>query len=254
MEYTVNELARIAGITSRTLRWYDRVGLLSPERLTEAGYRVYGPEQIDRLQQILFYRELGFPLSEIKAILDDPDFRPETALQSHLRALKERQERLNELITTVERTLLNKKGEIRMTDQEKFAAFQKKAVEENEAKYGPEIREKYGDATVDAANQTLLGMDQEKKDAWDALDVQIRSALEAAVSRGEDPAGAEGQRIAQLHKQWLGFVFRDYDPHRHAGIAQLYVADERFTAYYDREVPGCASFLRDAVLSLTEKK
>ncbi len=247
MEYTVKELARMAGITPRTLRWYDRVGLLPPERLTEAGYRVYGSEQVDRLQQILFYRELGFPLDEIRTILDDTDFNPEVALQSHLRALQEHRERLNELITTVERTLLNKKGEIRMTDQERFAAFKKKAVEENEAKYGPEIREKYGDAAVDAANQTLLGMDQEKKDAWDALDAQIRSAMEAAVIGGEDPAGAEGQRIAQLHKQWLGFVFRDYDPLRHVGIAQLYVADERFAAYYDREVPGCARFLRDAV-------
>lgn len=254
MEYTVNELARLAGITPRTLRWYDRVGLLSPERLTEARYRVYGPGQVDRLQQILFYRELGLPLGEIKSILDDPDFCPEAALRSHLQALKERQDRLNRLIATVEQTLLNRKGEIQMTDSEKFAAFQKKAVEENESKYGPEIREKYGDVAVDAANRALLGMDREKKDAWDALDAQIRSALEAAVSGGEDPAGAEGQRIAQLHKKWLSFVFKEYDPNRHAGIAQLYVTDERFTAYYDRKVSGCARFLRDAVLNLTETK
>lgn len=254
MEYTVNELARLAGITSRTLRWYDRVGLLTPERLTEAGYRVYGPGQVDRLQQILFYRELGLPLKEIKAVLDDPEFCPEAALQSHLQALKERQDRLNRLIVTVEQTLLNRKGEIQMTDSEKFAAFQKKAVEENEAKYGPEIREKYGDAVVDTANQALLGMDQEKKEAWDALGGQIREALTEAVKGGEDPTGAEGQRIAQLHKKWLSFVFKEYDPGRHAGIAQLYVADERFTAYYDREVPGCASFLRDAVLRLTGRK
>ncbi len=254
MEYTVNQLAKLAGITPRTLRWYDRMGLLKPARTTASGYRLYGPEEVDRLQQILFYRELEVPLEDVKAILDDPEFDRQAALQSHLEALKERRERLERLLETVEKTLLDKKGECTMTDKEKFAAFQKQAIEENERKYGKEIREKYGDKAVDASNQAILGMDREKKEAWDALDREIRAALAAAVKVGEDPAGEEGQRIAALHKKWLGFVFQDYDPARHAGIAQLYVADERFTAYYDGEVAGCARFLRDAVIAYTREK
>lgn len=254
MEYTVNQLARLAGVTPRTLRWYDRMGLLKPCRTTGAGYRLYGLKEVDRLQQILFYRELEVSLEDVKAILDDPDFDRQAALQGHLEALKERRERLDRLMETVERTLRDQKGELTMTDKEKFAAFQKKAVEENEQKYGKEIREKYGDEAVDVSNRALLGMGREKKEAWDSLDREIRTALGIAVTAGEDPAGEEGQRIADFHRRWLEFVFGNYDPARHAGIAQLYVADERFTAYYDGEVAGCARFLRDAVVAYTKGK
>lgn len=247
MEYTVDKLAKLAGVTPRTLRWYDKLGLLKPSRTTGAGYRVYGPAEVDRLQQILFYRELEVPLDEIKAILDAPSFDRQTALQSHLTALKKRRDRLDRLMATVEKTLLDQKGEHEMTDKEKFAAFQKEAVQENERKYGKEIRAKYGDAAVDAANAALLGMDRERKEAWDAVGAQLQAALESAVRAGEDPAGPRGQEIAALHRRWLDFVFPDYDPARHRGIAQLYVADERFTAYYDGQVSGCAEFLRDAV-------
>lgn len=254
MEYTVNALARLTGVTARTLRWYDAVGLLPPLRTTGAGYRIYGPQQVDRLQQILFYRALGLSLEEIRTILDDPRFDRQAALQSHLRALRGRREELDGLIRTVEQTLLEMKGEITMTDKEKFAALQKQAVKENEAKYGAEAREKYGDEAVDASNQALLDMDREVATAWQELDRELRLALEQAVKAGEDPAGEEGQRIAALHAQWLTQTLRPYDPARHAGIARLYVLDERFTAYYDGRVAGCAQFLCDAVAAYTAGK
>ena len=254
MEYTIKGLADLAGVTPRTLRWYDKLGLLHPDRTTETGYRIYGPEQVDRLQQILFYRELGLPLAEIGAILDGPGFDRQAALQSHLKALQQRKDQLDSLIKTVERTLLNEKGEINMTDEEKFAAFQRKAVEENEKKYGQEAREKYGDQAVGRANQAILGLSGEEAEEWQALDREILSALASAVRAGEDPAGAEGQRIAGLHAKWLTTVLKPYLPERHRGIAELYVCDERFTAYYDREVPGCAQFLRDAVAAYVQKQ
>jgi len=253
MEYTVNALARLAGVTARTLRWYDRLGLLRPGRVSEAGYRLYGPAQVDRLQQILFYRELGLPLADIKEVLDDPAFDRREALQSHLLALRQRREQLDRLIGTVERTLLDGKGEIHMTDREKFAAFQKKAVEENEERYGKEVRERYGDQAVDASNQAFLSMSREETLSWQELDRELRAGLEAAVRAGEDPAGAEGQRLAEMHARWLFFGGQPYDAARHAGVAELYVADERFTAYYDGAVPGCARFLRDAVAAYTKK-
>lgn len=251
MEYTVKGLAELSGVTPRTLRWYDKMGLLKPGRTSEAGYRFYGPNEVDRLQQILFYRELGFSLEHIAAVLNDPSFDAQKALQSHLSALKERREQLDALILTVEQTIRKTKGELSMTDHEKFEAFKRKRVEENEEAYGPEIRKAYGDETVDASNQAVMGMTQEEYERWKALDLEIREALEAAVRAGEAPTGAEGQRIARLHREWLTFTVKPYDPKQHKGIAELYVLDERFTAYYDKQVPGCAQFLRDAIAAYT---
>lgn len=254
MEYTVKALARLTGVTERTLRWYDAIGLLPPLRTTEAGYRIYGPEQVDRLQQILFYRALGLGLEEIKSILDHPAFDRQAALQSHLTALRERREELDGLIRAVEEALLETKGEITMTDKEKFSALKQQIVAENESKYGAESRKTYGDEAVDAGNRAILAMDGGEMAAWQALDEELRLALEQAVLAGADPAGEEGRHIAALHARWLTHTLRPYDPARHAGIAQLYVLDERFTAYYDRAVPGCARFLCDAVAAYTAGK
>lgn len=251
MEYTVKTLAELSGVTPRTLRWYDRLGLLKPSRFTQAGYRLYGPAEVDRLQQILFYRELEVPLADIGAMLDDPNFDRQSALEGHLRALSDRRARLDDLILTVQQTLKEAKGEITMKDEEKFRAFQKEAVEANEARYGKEVRGRYGDTAVNDFNAAFLSMDREEHHTWEALGVEINAALAAAVRAGEDPAGAEGQRIAALHARWLCFGGQKYDPARHAGIAELYPADERFATYYDGEVPGCAVFLRDAVRAYT---
>lgn len=254
MEYTVKALARLTGVTARTLRWYDAVGLLPPLRTTGAGYRIYGPDEVERLRQILFYRALGLGLEEIKSILDRPSFDRQKALQSHLTALRERREELDGLIRAVEEALLETKGEMKMTDKEKFSALKGQIVRENEAKYGPETREKYGDKAVDASNRALLALNEGEMAAWQALDGELRLALEQAVRAGEDPAGEEGRRIAALHAKWLSYTLQPYDPTRHAGIARLYVLDERFTAYYDRAVPGCARFLCDAVAAYTAGK
>ena len=251
MEYTVKALAELAGVTPRTLRWYDQIGLLKPLRTTEAGYRLYGPKQLDRLQDILFYRELGLDLASIRTILDDPAFDRQAALQSHLTELKARRARLDELILTVQRTIDNIKGGTKMTDQEKFEAFKRNAVAAMEAAHGAESRQKYGDAEVDRANACVLALTQEEYTAWKALGDEILQALTAAVQAGAAPAGPEGQRIAQLHRRWLSYSWEAYTPQAHAGLAELYVSDPRFTAYYDREVSGCAAFLRDAVRAYT---
>ena len=174
MEYTVKALADLAGVTPRTLRWYDRIGLLKPLRTTEAGYRLYGPAQLDRLR-----------------------------------------------------------------------------VEANETAFGQEIREKYGDEEMDRANACVLALTQEEYAQWKSLGGEIHTALVTAVKAGADPAGPEGQRIAALHRRWLSYSWESYTPQAHVGLAELYVSDPRFTAYYDREVPGCAAFLRDAVRTYT---
>ena len=252
MEYSINALAKLAGITPRTLRWYDETGLLKPLRTTSAGYRVYGPQQVERLQDILFYRELGFELSAIGAILDNPAFDRQAALQSHLTTLEQQRNRLDALILTVQKTISTLQGETTMTDTERFEAFKRKAVEENETKYGKEAREKYGDEAVNQSNANILSLSPERYQRWQALDAEILSALSTAVKNGTDPNSAEGLRIAALHKEWLSFSWKTYTPQAHAGLAMMYTADERFTAYYDKETPGCAAFLQNAILAYTK--
>ena len=252
MEYTVKALAELAGVTPRTLRWYDRKGLLKPRRATESGYRLYGPREVDRLQAILFYKELGLKLEAVRELLDAPDFDRLAALQSHLAELESRRERLDALILTVEKTIDEAKGGTPMSDREKFEAFKRRAVEANEERYGKEAREKYGREAVEDSNAKFLSMTEEEHGKWKALEAEILSALAAAVRAGEVPAGAEGRRIAELHRRWLSYTWTAYTPQAHRGLAELYTADGRFTAYYDQEVPGCAEFLRQAVRAYTE--
>ena len=142
MEYTVKALAELAGVTPRTLRWYHQIGLLPPGRVGENGYRYYGPRQADRLQDILYYRALGVELSQIKAYLDDPAFDRIAALRGHLAALLAEQARLEGLVASLRKTIDAQERSIPMKDEEKFEAFKRRAVEANEAAYGPEIRKK----------------------------------------------------------------------------------------------------------------
>lgn len=253
MEYTVKGIAELAGVSPRTLRWYDKTGLLKPTRVNESGYRFYGAAAVDRLQQILFFRELGFSLAEIKRILDSPDFSETAALQSHLLALTRQRERIDALILTVQKTLDDRKGENKMNDSEKFEAFKRGLVRENEERYGAESRAAYGDGAVDAANSAVLGMREDQHAAWTALDEAIHAALAEAVRAQCAPDGPQGQKVAQMHREWLSYTIPRYDPRQHAGIAALYAADARFTAYYDRDLPGCAQFLCDAVKSYTKR-
>ena len=249
MEYTIKQLSDLSGVTPRTLRWYDQLGLLRPGRLTDAGYRIYGPPEVDRLQEILFYRELDFSLEDIRRLLDDPAYDRQTALQSQLAELLARRERLDRLILTITQTIESSKGGRIMSDHEKFEALKRRTVEENEARYGRELRSAYGDATIDRANARVLALSEEEHRQWQELGRSIQEALAEAVQSGADPAGAEGQRIAALHRQWLSFSWERYAPQAHAGLVRLYTQDPRFTAYYDRDVPGCAAFLERAVLA-----
>ena len=136
-----------------------------------------------------------------------------------------------------------------MSDEQKFEAFKRRAVEENEARYGAEIREKYGDEEAERASRDILDLTPERYQSWKDTGEAIQRKLEEAVRSGADPAGEAGRALAELHRAWLSFGSSPYDPARHRGLAELYVQDERFTAYYDKSVPGCARFLRDAVLS-----
>lgn len=253
MEYTVKGLADLAGVSTRTLRWYDQKGLLKPARTNEAGYRLYDDKAVSKLQQIMFYRELEFSLAEITQILDSPDFDQQKALQSHLKGLQKRQKRIDDLILTVNKTLEELRGGAQMSDQEKFESFKANAIQKNEARYGKEIREKYGDEAVDRSNAAMMKLTQEQYNTREKTGAEIQTRLNQAVLGGLTAASPEGQQIAELHRQWCSYGAEPYDPQKHAGLAELYVCDARFTAYYDGEVSGCAAFLREAILCYTSK-
>lgn len=246
MEYSINKFAKIAGISTRTLRFYDQSGLLKPERINSSGYRIYGAKQVQGLQQIMFYRELGFSLEEIKNILDAPGYDRHEALRAHLKALRQRKQQLDVLIANVEKTILSEKGELTMLDEERFEGFKQSLIDENESKYGAEIREKYGDETVDASNAKLKGMTKEQYAELEKLSAEVDEAIKAAFREG-DPEGELACKACELHKKWLMFYWSSYSKEAHMGLAQTYVDDERFAAYYDKIAPGCAVFLRDAI-------
>lgn len=247
MEYTISTLAKIAGISTRTLRYYDQCGLLSPVRISTNGYRIYGQKEVDRLQQILFYRELGVSLDEIKNILSAPDFDAKTTLENHFTALLAKRKQLDMLIATVEKTLKSLKGEITMTDREKFEGFLDRIISDNEEKYGAEIRKKYGDESVDRANDKVRNMTQKQYLEAERLAEAYQEVLKEAFKQG-DPASELAQKACDLHRQWLCCYYDDYSKDYHMGLAQMYVDDPRFTAYYDKVMPGCAVFLHDAIM------
>jgi len=140
-----------------------------------------------------------------------------------------------------------------MSDQEKFEGFKKRLVEENEKKYGDEVRERWGEEALEASNQKVLNMSQEDYEKVTKLAEDVNQTLAKAMETG-DPASEIAQRAADLHKQWLTFYWKEYSKEAHAGLAQMYVDDERFKAYYDKVKPGAAEFLRDAILVYTGQK
>ncbi|MEW9052577.1 MAG: MerR family transcriptional regulator [Neobacillus sp.] len=253
MEYTIQKLAQLAGVSTRTLRYYDEIGILKPARINSSGYRIYGQREVDRLQQILFYRELDVGLDSIKDIVTAPSFDGAKALRAHLEKLLEKREQLDALIANVNKTIAVTEGRMEMSNKEKFEGFKKKMVEDNEKKYGKEIRDKYGKETVEKSNAKMMNMSQQQYEEVTALEKQVQLTIKEAFKTG-DPSSDLAQKAADLHKQWLTYYWAEYNKEAHAGLAQMYVDDERFTAYYDKEQPGTAEFLRDAILIYTGSK
>jgi len=253
MEYTVQKLGKLAGVSTRTLRYYDEIEILKPARINSSGYRIYGEKEVDRLQQILFYRELGVSLDSIKEIVTSPSFNATYALREHREKLLEKRNQLDILIANVDKTIAMTGGEIKMSDIEKFEGFKKNMIDDNEKKYGKEIREKYGKDTIKKSNAKVMNMTEKQYDEVTKLASQLTITLAEAFKNG-NPSSDIAQEAADLHKKWLTYYWSEYSKEAHAGLAQMYVDDERFTAHYDKEQPGTAVFLRDAVLIYTGMK
>lgn len=244
--YGIGEVSDIVGISTRTLRYYEETGLLAPARGAN-GYRRYTSADIDRLQEILLLRHMGMSLAEIPSALSATEEERRQMLARHLGALKAERERLDTLIRTVERTIEHIEKGVPMDDKAKFEGMKRDLVEQNERTHGAEVRERWGDTAADEANRKLLNLSEGEFERFQELGRTINESLEAAVSANADPTGDEGERIYRLHREWLGFTWNFHTPEAHRGLAEMYVADERFTAYYDGNVAGCAAWLRDAI-------
>lgn len=253
MRYSIREVSELAGVSARTLRYYDEIGLLKPLEISETGYRYYGERELTLLQQILFYRERGLELKQIQKIIYQSDFDVMRALQEHLLDLETKKKHMESLIFTVEQTIRSMKGECEMSDKEKFQAFKERIVRENEEKHGAEIREKYGDDEMDSANRKMLNMTEEEFERFQNLGKEINAQLEEAVRTGEKPESEKGKRIVLLHKEWLGKTWKQYTKEAHIAIGNMYISDERFKLYYDKEVAGCAAFLEKAIRYWVER-
>lgn len=247
MEYSIKELSQLAGVSARTLRYYDQIDLLKPSRINKAGYRYYGQEELSLLQQILFYRERGFELKTIKKIINDKDFDMLTAMEEHLLELKKQKASTEALILTVKNTIRHMKGEYHMKDTEMFETIKEKRLQENEQKYGAESREKYGAEQVDASNRGIKNLSDEQWARYLFLEKEILKRLEEGINNVMTVDSKEAEEIVILHKEWLSFTLPNYAAPIHKGIAAMYVEDERFTKYYDRNVKGCAELLNNAV-------
>lgn len=239
MEYSIREVAEMTGVSTRTLRYYDEIDLLKPSYTNDSGYRYYGEEALDRLQQILFYKERGLGLQCILEILDKEEFDTLGALYEHLSELQNQKIRIEALIQTVNKTIDSLEGRKRMSSAEKFEAFKQKQVQENE--------EKYGEDTVRESNAKMMKMTEEEYQEFQWLETEIKEKLQTAVREQREPSDAIGKEIAKRHRQWLSMTWGQYSKEAHRGLTELYIQDERFLKYYDTEVSGCAQFLKEAV-------
>ena len=192
----------------------------------------------------MFYRALEMPLEEIKKIVSSDNFDPISSLIKHKELILAKRAQLDLLLENIEKTLQSMKGERLMSNEERFNGFADKYIEENEKIYGKEIREKYGDDVIDASNNRLRKMAKDQWKELEALGDRVNQAFAEAMADG-DPASEKAQNAVKLHRQWLS-AFGDYSDEAYIGLTEMYVADKRFTDYYDKIKPGLAVFIRDA--------
>ncbi len=248
MTYSITTLSKLSGISSRTLRYYDEIGLLPPAYTDKTGCRYYENKQVNLLQQILFYKVRGFCLSDIHNILYQEDFDILQALENHLLSLQKQQNQLTQMIQTVQKTISDQKGEKTMQDTEKFMCFKEQVISAHEATYGTELRKQYGHAEINATHEKIRNMTMADYERFQNLKHEIQIQLEQAVLQNISPKSETAKRIVVLHKEWLGMTLQEYQTNIHKGITMLYTQDTRFTAYYDKNVSGCAAFLQNAIL------
>lgn len=255
MAYTVKAVAEFAGVSVRTLHHYDTIGLLKPASLSPNGYRLYTDADLERLQQILFFRELGFNLAEIKNILDSPGYDRKEAMLSHRRLMEEKKRRLEEILRSLDRTINAIERGITMEKREMFEAFDETRINE----YLRQIREKYGQKTAGDSRRGTTGHDEAKwrnytREEWDMLKDEGRAIWnDMAALMDREPGDTEVQAVVGRWCRHINDRFHPVSKEMLNGIADLWLGDSRFSGFHDRIKPGLADFTRDALKVYCER-
>jgi len=243
VSYSVGQVAGFTGVTVRTLHHYDEIGLLSPSGRSMAGYRVYDESDLQRLQQILFYRELGFALEEIATILDDPHASADAHLRRQHRLLTERVKRLQAMIVAVEHTMEVREMGIALTPEERFEVFGDFHPEE----YAEEAEQRWGD--TEPWRQSQRHTAAYTKQDWLQIKAEaagIEQRLAAALRAGVAPNSQQAMDLAEEHRQHISRWYYDCSYEMHRGLGDMYATDPRFQARYEAISPGLAQFVHDA--------
>ncbi|MFE5189256.1 MerR family transcriptional regulator [Streptomyces sp. NPDC056628] len=250
MGYSVGQVAGFAGVTVRTLHHYDDIGLLVPSERSHAGHRRYSDADLDRLQQILFYRELGFPLDEVAALLDDPDADPREHLRRQHELLTARIEKLQKMAAAVEHAMEARTMGINLTPEERFEVF----GENDPEQYAEETQRRWGDTEAYAESQRRAAT--YTKEDWKRIQAEAAEWSEryiALMDAGEPATGQAAMDLAEEHRRHIGAWYYECGHPMHRCLAEMYVSDARFTAFYDTMRPGFARHLHDAILANADR-
>ena len=235
----ISEVAKLSGITVRTLHYYDEIGLLKPNKITEAGYRVYSNEDLETLQQILFFRELDFQLNEIKEIMMNPNYDKNKALNKHKELLIEKRERLDGLINLIDKTI---KGDNNMS----FKEFDNSKIEENKNKYAEEVKNRWGN--TDAYKEYEKKTKSYDKNTWNTINEDMAKILkEFADNRNEDPNSDIAQELVEKWRMYITSNFYNCTKEILSGLGLMYTSDERFKKNIDQYGEGTAEFMAKAI-------
>ena len=251
---TVKQVARLSGVSVRTLHHYDEIGLLKPAAVGQNGYRYYGREQLLRLQQILFYRELGFPLEQISVVLADPGFNRVAALKAHRKHLAAEGRRLRRLIQTIDETLVELNQESDMDDKNLYRGF----APEKQAEYEAWLIEQGGEPMRRGIAESKAAMAGRSKDDVDGLDTELE-AVETGVARalksGLPADDAQVQALMRRHHAWVARMWgRRPTREAYVGLGELYLSHPDFRARYEGRLPGFTEYLAGAMRAFADRE
>lgn len=241
----INEVSKLTGVTIRTLHYYDEIGLLAPTKVTEAGYRLYDENALFRLAQIMFFKELDFPLEEIKKIMSRPDFDTQKALLNQKELLIKKRDRLDGLIKLVDKTL---KGGFNMS----FNEFNNTEIEKAKEKYAKEAKEKYGD--TQEYSQFWKKTNKFTKQDWDEVNSKMLIIFRKfADIMDKSPESAEAQALVKEWQYYISDNFYKCPDEVLQGLGQMYINDERFKENIDKTKSGLAEYISTAIAAYCKK-
>jgi DNA-binding transcriptional MerR regulator len=243
-EMTVGSVATLAGVTVRTLHHYDEIGLVVPAGRTDSGYRTYGSQEVERLQEVLFFRELGFSLETIKDIVGRPSYNRHAALEQQRELLEQRADRLLEMIDAVDRAAAAQRTGEEMSSEEMLEVF----GDFDPAEHEEEARERWGESS--AFQQSVQRTSGYSKADWEVIKAEMDGInhlfldLMAGGTPAEDPAA---MAVAEQHRAHITKWYYDCSIEIHAGLAEMYTADVRFQENIDEAGEGLAEYMSAAI-------